>query len=53
MSAKLSQLVTVINSSTSTYEDFLKVVKKSDYTRDIVYSSRNWTRKLKLPYIIT
>lgn len=53
MSAKLSQLVTVINSSTSTYEDFLKVIKKNDYTRDIVYSSRNWTRKLKLPYIIT
>ena len=53
MSAKLSQLVTVINSSTSTYEDFLKVVKKSDYTRDIVYFSRNWNRKLKLPYIIT
>jgi len=53
MPAKLSQLVTVINSPTSTYEDFLKVIKKNDYTRDILNSSRGWSEKIKLPYVIT
>jgi hypothetical protein len=46
LSEAYSKIISLIINKNSTYEDFLKIVKKSDYTRDHVYDKHMQSNKL-------